>query len=61
MTEKQAEAQRQRRESEEWRKRAKELMALDRDQRREKVKRYQGYTAWPKLMEALGQIETEEE
>jgi len=26
-------------------------------ERAEKIKRYQGYTAWPKLMEALGEIE----
>jgi len=60
MTEKQAEAQRQRRESEEWRKRAKDLMALDSDERRAQIRRYGGYSAWPKLMRALGTIEEEE-
>lgn len=59
MSEKQVEAQRQRREAEKWRKRAKDLMALDWDERAEKIKRYQGYTAWPKIMTALGEIEEE--
>lgn len=59
MSDKQKEAQQVRREKETWRKRAKDLMALDRDERQEKIKRYRGYTAWPKIMEALGEIEEE--
>jgi len=56
MTNKQKEAQCERRDREEWQKKAKELMALDPIERSEEMRRYRTSYAFPKLMEALGEI-----